>query len=302
MSSQQVYVKNLDFVSAINNRTNLWTAAHYPELEGMTLRDRLLRAGGVPEFGCFSYPEVAKVRPETHLLVRNLTEQLDWRNKDGKNYVTPVRNQGQCGSCYAFASMAMLESRLMLMSDHHYNKIFSPQDVVGCSEYAQGCEGGFPYLIAGKYAEDFGVVEEACFKYRGADSRCLESASCQRYRATDYKYVGGYFGACNEEEILKELVNGPVSVAFEVTDDFQLYRKGIYHHTGLTDQFNPFRLTNHAVLVVGYGEEAGVKYWIVKNSWGTHWGENGYFRIVRGTNELNIESMAVASTPVLPPQ
>lgn len=296
----QVYVKNLDFVNAINSYTHLWEATHYPEMEGMTLRGRLRRAGGVPKFGRFAFPDVSMASPEMKYRVKSLPREMDWRESGGKNYVTPIRNQGQCGSCYAFASMAMLESRLMIMSKGSMEKVFSPQDVVSCSEYAQGCEGGFPYLIAGKYAEDFGIVEESCYPYLGRDSRCEERSGCTRYRATDYKYVGGYFGNCNEEEMMMALQDGPVSVAFEVTPDFEKYRRGIYHATGLTDKFNPFRLTNHAVLLVGYGEEEGVKYWTVKNSWGRSWGEDGYFRIRRGTNELNIESMAIVSTPVMP--
>lgn len=296
----RVYVKNIDFVNAINNHTKLWKAVHYPEMEGLTLGDRLRRAGGIPKFGRFLFPGVAAVRPKTKHVVEDMPSSMDWRKWNGENYVTPIRNQGQCGSCYAFASMAMLESRLMIMSKKSIEMVFSPQDVVSCSEYAQGCEGGFPYLIAGKYAEDFGVVEEKCFPYLGTDSKCVESSTCKRYRATDYKYVGGYFGACNEEEIMMELQNGPVSVAFEVTSDFQHYKSGIYQHTELTDKFNPFRLTNHAVLVVGYDEMNGVKYWIVKNSWGAGWGESGYFRIIRGVNELNIESMAVVAEPVMP--
>ena len=297
----RMYIKNTKFIDKINEQSTLWKAAHYPELEGMTLRDRLRRAGGVPQHGQSHFPKVAPVNHKTRLFTTSLPESMDWRNADGANYVTPIRNQGACGSCFAFASMAMLESRLMILTNSSMKKVFSPQDVVSCSEYAQGCEGGFPYLIAGKYAEDFGVVEEECFPYLGRDSECREKRNCMRYRSTKYKYVGGYFGACNEEEMLMDLVNnGPVSVAFEVTEDFQHYVSGIYKETGLTDKFNPWQLTNHAVLVVGYGVENGVKYWIVKNSWGESWGENGFFRIIRGTNELSIESMAVSAMPVLP--
>jgi cathepsin C len=294
----QEYVKNLDFVNTINNRTQLWEAIHYPEMEGMTLRGRLRRAGGIPKFGQFMFPDVSIASPETKQRVKSLPLTMDWREVEGKSYVTPIRNQGQCGSCYAFGSTAMLESRTMIMSKGAVKKVFSPQDVVGCSEYSQGCDGGFPYLIAGKYAEDFGVVEESCFPYLGKDSKCMEKINCTRYRATDYKYVGGYYGACSEEEMMLALQDGPVSVSFEVTPDFEHYKRGVYHATGLTDRFNPFRITNHVVLIVGYGEEGGVKYWTVKNSWGASWGEDGFFRIRRGTNELNIESMAVVSTPV----
>lgn len=102
-----------------------------------------------------------------------------------------------------------------------------------------------------------------------------------------------------------ELVsNGPVVVGFEVYPDFLQYAGGIYHHTGITNsrelRFNPFEETNHAVLVVGYGmdRDSGEKYWIVKNSWGKSWGEEGFFRIRRGNDECGIESLAFAATPI----
>lgn len=110
------------------------------------------------------------------------------------------------------------------------------------------------------------------------------------------------FCRCNEELMMINLVNnGPMVIAFEVYPDFQQYKGGIYKHTGLTNTFNPFELTNHAVLLVGYGVdvESGDKYWIVKNSWGSDWGENGYFRIMRGVDECAMESIAVQSFPIL---
>ena len=298
---ERKFVKNLDFVEQINNSTKLWQATHYPELEGMTLRERLQRAGGVPKYGRFLFPSTTPARHEVQLKASQLPRKFDWREVDGENYVSPVRNQGGCGSCYAFSSMGMLEARYRLMTKNTKQPVFSPQDVVSCSEYAQGCEGGFPYLIAGKYAQDFGVVEEMCYPYRGHDSTCQEGDNCLRYHSTNYYYVGGYYGACSEEGMRAELVqNGPMSVSFEVYSDFQHYKSGIYRHTGLGDKFNPWEITNHAVLLVGYGEELGTKFWIVKNSWGESWGEKGYFRIVRGVDETSIESMAVAATPVPP--
>lgn len=99
-----------------------------------------------------------------------------------------------------------------------------------------------------------------------------------------------------------ELVsNGPIVVGFKVYKEFMQYAGGIYHHTGLGDlRFNPFEETTHAVLVIGYGIDnvSGEKYWIVKNSWGTTWGEKGYFRIRRGNDECGIESDAVAAMPI----
>lgn len=94
-----------------------------------------------------------------------------------------------------------------------------------------------------------------------------------------------------------ELVNhGPIAVSFMVYTDFMYYDGGIYHHTGL--EFNPFDITSHVVVVVGYGKDPDTqeKYWIVKNSWGKYFGEDGYFRIKRGNNECAIESLAATAT------
>ena len=90
---------------------------------------------------------------------------------------------------------------------------------------------GFPYLIS-KYAEDFGLVDEECFPYEGKDSPCHEKP-CPRQFGTGYHYIGGFYGACNEELMRIELVkNGPIAVSFEVYSDFKSYKGGIYHHTG----------------------------------------------------------------------
>lgn len=295
------YIPNKMYIDEINSKQSLWQATHYPEVSQMTLHDRFWRAGGVPKYGRPHFPSTAPVSEEVQKVADQLPDSFDWSNVNGVNYVSPVRNQGQCGSCYAFASMAMLEARLRIATNNSVSVVLSPQDVMGCSEYSQGCAGGFPYLIAGKYAQDFGAIEESCFPYVAHDSSCTEKKGCLRYYSTNYFYIGGFYGACNEAQMRIELVkNGPIAVGFEVYSDFDKYTQGIYKHTGLEDQFNPWEITNHAVLVIGYGEEEGVKYWLVKNSWGPTWGEQGYFRIVRGDDECGIESMAVAATPVVP--
>jgi C1A family cysteine protease len=99
--------------------------------------------------------------------------------------------------------------------------------------------------------------------------------------------------------MMAELVkNGPFTTGFKVYSDFQFYKGGIYKHTKIEDSRNPWKPTGHAVLVIGYGVEDGMKYWIVQNSWGTGFGEDGgYFRIARGTNEAEFESRATAFTP-----
>ncbi|OTF76585.1 hypothetical protein BLA29_014957, partial [Euroglyphus maynei] len=102
-----------------------------------------------------SRPKPIRATEDQQKLVRGLPESYDWRNVNGINYVSPIRNQGDCGSCYSFASMAMLESRIRIQTNNTLKPVFSPQEIVDCSEYSQGCDGGFGYLIAGKYAQDF---------------------------------------------------------------------------------------------------------------------------------------------------
>ncbi|XP_053168552.1 dipeptidyl peptidase 1 [Hemicordylus capensis] len=294
------YIPSVDFVKAINAVQKSWTATTYKEYEALTLEDLTRRAGGLNSR--ISRPKPAPLSAEMIQEVSRLPQSWDWRNVHGVNYVSPVRNQASCGSCYAFASMGMLEARIRILTNNSQTPVLSPQQVVSCSEYAQGCDGGFPYLIAGKYIQDFGVVEESCFPYTAMDSPCtLKEHDCYRYYTADYHYVGGFYGACNEALMKLELVrHGPMAVAFEVYSDFMHYKGGIYHHTGLMDPFNPFELTNHAVLLIGYGSDPGTgeKFWVVKNSWGANWGENGFFRIRRGTDECAIESIAMASTPI----
>ncbi|KAM6158911.1 dipeptidyl peptidase 1 [Rhynchocyon petersi] len=299
MYSNRLYKYNHNFVKAINTIQKSWTATMYREYETLTLRDMIGRSGGYNKR--IPRPKPAPLTNEQQQKVSQLPASWDWRNVNGVNYVSPVRNQASCGSCYSFSSAGMLEARLRILTNNSQTPILSPQEIVSCSQYAQGCSGGFPYLIAGKYAQDFGLVEEDCMPYVASDSPCKVKKDCFRYYTSEYHYVGGFYGGCNEALMRLELVNhGPMAVAFEVYDDFLHYREGIYHHTGLRDPFNPFELTNHAVLLVGYGTDStnGQNYWLVKNSWGTGWGENGYFRIRRGTDECGIESIAMAATPI----
>ncbi|NXF59969.1 CATC peptidase, partial [Ciccaba nigrolineata] len=236
--SSRRYVHNFDFVNAINAHQKSWRAARYKEYENFALEELTRRAGGV--YSRAPRPKPAPLTPELLKKVSSLPESWDWRNVSGVNYVSPVRNQGSCGSCYAFSSMGMLEARIRILTNNTQKPIFSPQQVVSCSQYSQGCDGGFPYLIAGKYVQDFGVVEEDCFPYTAQDSPCTFKRSCYHYYTSEYHYVGGFYGGCNEALMKLELVlHGPMAVAFEVYNDFMLYKEGIYHHTGLQDDFNP---------------------------------------------------------------
>ncbi|XP_002160467.3 dipeptidyl peptidase 1 [Hydra vulgaris] len=286
-------VKN--YVNQINSVQSSWKASVY---DHSILSDMVNWRRG-------SLRQLPRIKPreltdEMMLMSEKLPVSLGWRNKDGINYISPIRDQGNCGSCYAFASMALLEAGVRILSNNTLKPVFSAQNIVSCSQYSQGCEGGFPYLVAGKYAQDFGVIEESQYPYTGNDSKCNAPPKVERTYVSSFGYVGGFYGGCNEV-LMRVALNkiGPLAVNIEVYPDLQFYRSGIYHHTELDFKFNPFEITNHVVVVVGYGEEDGQKYWIVKNSWGEEWGEKGYFRIRRGTDEIAIESLVVYAVPYL---
>ena len=326
---------NFDLLEKINQKTNgYWNAGPNFEDEKYTISELNLR-GGVqapsemrPKIDLDRNSEkleeiVSKamamnVVNQQKLREKGLPENLDWRNKDGQNFVSPVDDQGGCGSCYAFASAGLLEARARVQTNNVQQPIFSEQEIITCGKdktYNQGCAGGFAYLTAGKYAMDFGFIEESCAPYHPADRTCRSQdyENCQRWYSTSYGYVGGYYGATTNDgglAMMEAMQNGPLAVGFEVLDDFRSYKNGVYVHTGVKDTFNPFVPVNHAVLAVGYGvcdgsdpncagAAAGTPYWIVKNSWGTGFGMDGYFYILRGTDEVGIESIPVEAT-VLP--
>lgn len=209
--------------------------------------------------------------PPSHV---TLPEEVDWRQE---GYVTPVKDQGHCGSCWAFSATGSLEGQ-------HFRKTgqlvsLSEQNLVDCSRsYGNnGCQGGtvenaFRYIQA-----NGGIDNEASYPYEGYDSRC-------RFRVADIGATdSGYQDIPRgDEQALKSAsaTVGPISVAIDASNQsFQFYSGGVYDEPAC----NSSQL-NHAVLVVGYGTYGGQDYWLVKNSWGTMWGLAGYIMMSRNKN------------------
>jgi len=195
---------------------------------------------------------------------------FDWRNKDGNNWVTPIRDQGQCGSCWAFAVTAEVESRInIVLNNPNFNKDLSEQYLVSCDSANKGCSGGWS-SVALNYYKQYGVPDENCFPYTATNNICSNRCSDWTSRLVKIKDYTRISGTVSD---IKQKISdyGPITAYMDVYSDFFSYTGGIYHHTTST------RESTHIITLVGYND-AG-QYWIGKNSWGTGWGESGYFRM-----------------------
>jgi len=255
-----------------------------------------------------------------------------------------VEDQGDCGSCFAVASTKSLAMRRLLKQSEvergcawwkqssasltrdngstkgkvsMFKQEISHNDVLDCSSTNQGCSGGYPFLV-GWFGNTMGISLKSNYppSVRG---NCLNSDPMARNQShhvqvESYQYVGGYYGASNAMKLKQEIYNnGPTVVAFNAPSSIFSYSSGVYdckqskemEPTNLQDM-NPWEKTNHAVVAVGWGEENGQKYWDILNSWGSYWGDSGYFKIFRKASnstsftdnrDCGISNMAVSLTP-----
>lgn len=205
-------------------------------------------------------PRNVKILDET-----DIPNSIDWRQKGA---VTPIKNQGQCGSCWSFSTTGALEGLHFIKKSSLIS--FSEQQLMDCSSsYGnQGCNGGL-MDDAFSYARDYGIEQESVYPYQGAVGTCAYSASQVVYKNTGYTDV-----TKNNPTQLKAAVNlQPVSIAVEADQNaFKYYTSGVVSSGCGTS-------LDHGILIVGYASN----YWIVKNSWGTSWGLQGYINIATGT-------------------
>jgi len=200
--------------------------------------------------------------------VGNLPASVDWRDKGA---VTPVKDQGQCGSCWTFSTTGVIEGAYFIKNGKLLS--FSEQQIVDCdTDQNEGCNGGWPYLAV-EYAAKNGLELESDYPYTAQDGKCQYKKAKAVTVASGYQFV-----TANDTDQLKSaLVNSPVSVLIEADEDvFQFYSSGVIRK-------NCGANLDHAVLAVGYQKLGLYEAFIVKNSWGTSWGSAGYVNI--GTNQ-----------------
>jgi len=233
--------------------------------------DNMVAARGNNYFATASPEQVKKA----------LADSADWRTKGA---VTPIKNQARCGSCWAFSSTGNMEGQHFLASKSLVS--LSEQELVSCSgsDGNQGCRGGlmdnaFKWVIS-----QGGIVGESDYPYTSGTGT---TGTCDKSKTTNVvaKFSSFKDVQSDEDQMATWIsTNGPLSVAVDAAEGWQTYTGGIV--TTCTG-----KQLDHGVLAVGYGTDGGKDYWIVKNSWGPSWGESGYIRLGRGTNQCGIKTV-----------
>jgi len=206
--------------------------------------------------------------------------------------IHPIRDQARCGSCWAFAASEVLSDRYCIAGNDV--GVLSPQYMVSCDFSDYGCQGGY-LTNSWAFLVKTGIPTDACYPYtsgggvRGAClTKCHDGSALVMKKASKYYLTGSVDNTMNDIA-----AHGPVESGFSVYQDFMQYKSGVYQHKsgGL--------LGGHAVKVIGWGVEGSTPYWIVANSWTATWGEQGFFRILKGRNESGFESQKITGLPVV---
>ncbi len=249
-------------------------------VSGLSVPEKAARLGVPPWVEEWEREQAAQASPHAGALY-TYPSSLDWRNVDGADWTTPIRDQGGCGSCVAFGTTGAIEARYKIArNDPDLEPDLSEAHLYYCSGRQCSYDWGWWPEAAMDMASGQGVADEACFPYYAGDQPCGLCADWQSRVTT----ILDWAGSSSTDEMKQALADGgPIEATFSVYDDFYGYTGGVYHYDGESTYSG-----GHAVTLVGYDDAE--QYWIARNSWGTGWGEGGWFKI--GYGECGIDSYA----------
>ena len=287
-----VFAHDLYDVQRANQEKNARWIAGETDISRLSDAERQLRLGHIKNTNTMGMPVLGSPTPQ---VAATYPTALDWRNNGG-NYVTPIKNQGNCGSCWAFASVAGFESAYLISTKQPGGTFDeSEQIMVSCSG-AGSCNGGTT-SGASTWLRSTGDAPESYYPYTGTNGSC--SAALSGWQAQAKKAASWVWITTSSPTVdqLKAGLNtyGPLVTTMAVYQDFFYYTSGVYHYTsGALAGY-------HAVAIVGYNDAQ--QYFIVKNSWGTGWGEQGYFQIAYSelTSQTQFGEYTIAYTMTAPP-
>jgi cathepsin B len=303
---------NWNMIRKINNQQPGWTAGHNKRFDGHTL-GQVKSLLGVKK-NHIVLPR--KASPKTRVaLPDNFDARTQWPSCPS---LREVRDQSDCGSCWAFGAVEAMTDRICIASNATVNIHLSAEDMTACCTFCgNGCDGGNP-AAAWSYWQQNGVVDGGNFGGGGCAPYSLPECdhhvvgkrppcpgqeyptpNCPTTCSNGADFMGSKHYAAsaysidsNPADIQQEIFqNGPVEVAFSVYEDFLHYKSGVYYY--VSGQM----LGGHAVKALGWGVENGTPYWLIANSWNDDWGNKGYFKIRRGTDECGIEDDVQAGMP-----
>lgn len=287
-------VNDQALITQLNRNVKTWRAGAASFFEGWTLGDvRMLEGVSVSAMG--------GAVSNCATLDVDVPENFDSRTKWPQCFNSPIYNMGNCTSSWAIATASSLSNRFCISSpQEHADLMFSPQQLLSCDNMNRGCNGG-DIDTAWTYVEREGLVSEICFPYQ-ADS----SIACHSRCTNEVPLKAASHCVMNTDVAMRKeiMTNGPVVAPLFLMDDLLVYRGGLYQESPTAMQLSDSRRQRiiHAVKIVGWGMMEGKSYWLIENSWGEDWGENGYAKIARGSDSdkkegIIAESYVLAGTP-----
>ncbi|XP_026815572.1 cathepsin B-like [Rhopalosiphum maidis] len=313
-ASEQTYFLNENYINTINNNAKTWKAGinFHPETPLKFILG-LLGSKGVKVSSTGPYKSQDQLYKSNTSIPTEFDARKRWKNC---TTIGTIRDQGNCGSCWAFSTSGAFADRMCIASNGTFNELLSAEQVTSCCyQCGLGCQGGYPIrawrhyykhgLVTGGNYNSFQGCQPYTFPPCSGNNSCSgqteKNHKCQKkcygnttisYRK-DHRYIKDPPYYLDYNYIQHDIINyGPIEASFEVYDDFLSYKSGVYSVSP-----NATYLGGHSVKCIGWGVEKNVPYWLMMNSWNETWGDRGYFKIRRGTNECKVDNSTSAGIP-----